>query len=478
VKQLRFSGIDLGHTIRVNLNAWTLLHVALVMSAVLVSGWLGRYLVVKGPSGFAILLEFSLLLLLAVAIFQKPYLGLVATVASLPLLELLPSVPLATSVVSALGGLTAMGYVAQRSLRGETLFRPRLPPQHLLGLTFILWFFVTNPPAAWAGDRNWLWTYIQLWILLWLAGELLVSPDRQRVLIGIFALATLVSALFGLQEAAIGQSLRETLRGVGFIGNSNAAARYFTVGLVSLNFFRETTTKPLIRICALVAMAILLVGVVFTVSRSGLFLLIVALGLILVKRVLHVQHTRLGLLLAVSLVVVLVLPRTYWDLVRFYILPSIEYGTDTIELRYNLWEAGLRMWADHPLRGVGIGQFGRNLRFYGEDLLNPYYLTVGLGTHNMYIKVLAETGIVGLAIFVGLLGMALRSLWQATRSPDPSTSSLAWAWLIVFVIVLVGGITKDDHYDKLLWLTIGVSSSLASTAITLKEKPWHPVRAS
>jgi hypothetical protein len=31
-------------------------------------------------------------------------------------------------------------------------------------------------------------------------------------------------------------------------------------------------------------------------------------------------------------------------------------------------------------------------------------------------------------------------------------------WIIVFIVMLIGGITKTDQADKLLWLVIGLSS--------------------
>jgi hypothetical protein len=64
--------------------------------------------------------------------------------------------------------------------------------------------------------------------------------------------------------------------------------------------------------------------------------------------------------------------------------------------------------------------------------------------------------LVGLVIFVGLFITALRSLWSASRTPDPVISNLAWTWLIALVVLLLGGITKTDLANKMLWLTIGI----------------------
>ncbi|MFQ5922052.1 MAG: O-antigen ligase family protein, partial [Anaerolineales bacterium] len=133
----------------------------------------------------------------------------------------------------------------------------------------------------------------------------------------------------------------------------------------------------------------------------------------------------------------------------------IVEGTDTIGDRYQFIESGFHMWLDNIIGGVGIGQYPQHLMLYVTSLLPPDRLQ--MGAHNMYIQVLAETGLVGLMLFVAMLASCVRSLWLTRRSPDTTNSSLAQTWLVVMVIMLLGGITKHDHYDKLIWLVMGIS---------------------
>lgn len=60
------------------------------------------------------------------------------------------------------------------------------------------------------------------------------------------------------------------------------------------------------------------------------------------------------------------------------------------------WIAGINMFLDHPLTGVGIGNYGTA---YG-----PYHVTIFVNSldhaHNYYINTAAETGIIGLTTFV------------------------------------------------------------------------------
>ena len=63
------------------------------------------------------------------------------------------------------------------------------------------------------------------------------------------------------------------------------------------------------------------------------------------------------------------------------------------------WIAGINMFLDHPLTGVGIGNYGTA---YG-----PYHVAIFVNSldhaHNYYINISAETGIIGLTTFVLLL---------------------------------------------------------------------------
>ncbi len=82
------------------------------------------------------------------------------------------------------------------------------------------------------------------------------------------------------------------------------------------------------------------------------------------------------------------------------------------------WLAGMRMWADHPWLGVGIGNYPI---FY--HLYNVPRWQEALGhAHNYYINIAAEAGIVGL---LGYLTMWIGGLWVLWKSRKRSGRALA-----------------------------------------------------
>ena len=135
------------------------------------------------------------------------------------------------------------------------------------------------------------------------------------------------------------------------------------------------------------------------------------------------------------------------------ILPSIQQGADTVGIRYSLWNAGLKMWQDHVIGGVGIGMYPSLLQYYALDLPSHYW---NLTAHNTYILVLAETGIVGFILFVGMMVVSFRN-FITYKSEEIAKVSLRNTWLITFIVYAIGAATMSAQYDKLLWFLMGAS---------------------
>jgi O-antigen ligase len=88
------------------------------------------------------------------------------------------------------------------------------------------------------------------------------------------------------------------------------------------------------------------------------------------------------------------------------------------------WLAGVRMFAAHPLLGVGIGNYGAAYPAYHP---RGWYPSLE-HAHNYYINVAAEAGIVGLAAYLLLAGSAL---WY-------SGAAMRWAYTRVYRAVGLG----------------------------------------
>jgi O-antigen ligase len=334
---------------------------------------------------------------------------------------------------------------------------------HLAAASFIAWFAATNPQAALHDPaRNWLLTYLQLLALLWLASQVLSSPGRHRTLMWFFSTGAALAAVIALGQVVVSGSFNGSIRAAGLVG-SNSAARYFAVAFVLLVYL-ATTSRGLWKLAAVGGSALVLGGVAATLSRSGLLLAVLAIGMLMWDRLRGRRRREMVAVVAALVVAVFVIPSSYLsvELPSFSSALNPASPTDSTALiRLQLWEAGYRMWLDHPVDGIGIGQFNYQLLNYAPASALPEHDT-DVGAHNIYVAVLAETGLVGLVLFLWLLVAAYSSVRRARLSYDPPSREIARTWQIALIVLLVGGLTKHDQYDKLLWLILGAATSFGA----------------
>lgn len=136
-------------------------------------------------------------------------------------------------------------------------------------------------------------------------------------------------------------------------------------------------------------------------------------------------------------------------------------GTGTFEWRVEGWQALIRRFAD---RGPFIWLFGEPFGSGWDRVLPSTGQTVSVGPHNMYVELLLRIGVVGLLVFVGILGYAwvqLRGTGPAGRGVllDDSTLSAAIVAFSVFMI----------PYQ--LFFETGILLGLALRAVTFNSGP-------
>ena len=139
----------------------------------------------------------------------------------------------------------------------------------------------------------------------------------------------------------------------------------------------------------------------------------------------------------------------------------------TVERRAH-WEAGLQMFADNRLLGVGLGNF--NLRF-PEYTVSPTFLVSQGHAHNYYIHVAAEAGIVGLLGYLLLLATivftGLRALWLTSRpGADPVARIIVIAALAVIAAVVIHNVVENLHV-----LSMGVQLSTVWALLAIVTQP-------
>jgi O-antigen ligase len=144
---------------------------------------------------------------------------------------------------------------------------------------------------------------------------------------------------------------------------------------------------------------------------------------------------RIGLILlcAVSLVVAVTATTAErrWLEHRLESMSSLEANADRIAM----WRGALRMVRDHPLTGIGYGTFVRAWPVYHTEPGLEGKPTA----HNVFLNFAAETGLLGLAAFLGVVGAGLAALRNrlAAGRRDPRVDGLWTGFFAAALAVMI-----------------------------------------
>lgn len=102
-------------------------------------------------------------------------------------------------------------------------------------------------------------------------------------------------------------------------------------------------------------------------------------------------------------------------------------GSTSVQQRFDMWSAAVRIADNHPLTGVGPDSYALVFPQYQTAAwvkgLGPNYLVNG--SHDIFMTVLADKGYIGLVLFVGLLvvlGMRSAGAWRRLRAIERGES--------------------------------------------------------
>lgn len=274
---------------------------------------------------------------------------------------------------------------------------------------------------------------------------------------------TLVAAIGGLAFASL-YVLREfqkyyspdsPMRPGYVVGDPN----YFTLSAVlciPLAFALMQERRPRwLRPFAGTCLVLMILAVTVAASRGGFLGLVTAFFFVLWR---SKQRARNFLVLA-CLIVPLSIVAPISPLARL-VSPSRSDG-EAKNTRYVLWGAGLNMFQQNWLTGVGVGHFKSLAPAYQE----PGQKKVQAIAHNTYIQLAAELGVVGILLFLGVLVGAFRSLQRTAAQALRLRLSLLYRSATGIqgglVGYAVGAFFVSAEYQRLLWFMIFVSICLS-----------------
>jgi hypothetical protein len=272
---------------------------------------------------------------------------------------------------------------------------------------------------------------------------------------------------FGVGEDIGGRIIRPRLAGP--IGEQNRYAQMLVV-LVPLALFRFWGERRLaLRALAAACTLLILSGILLTFSR-GAAVALVALFLTMVV----LRYIRLRDLLAVgvttAILIGLVAPQV---LIRLDSLTGVgallgadEQGADgAIVGRATSNLAALNAFIDHPLVGVGPGQYFRRFsQEYGNDL-GLRHFDSQRRAHNLYLEIAADLGLFGLSMFMAVIGATLLPLWRLRRRlalTRPELANVAGSFFLSILGYLYTGVFLQLSYERYFWMLLALGAAAAA----------------
>lgn len=203
-------------------------------------------------------------------------------------------------------------------------------------------------------------------------------------------------------------------------------------------------------------------GILTTFSRSAwLSTGIGTMLLLAVSKNLKALFITLCLLAVTLFVLVRFLPYGGLISARMGTLFTLGGGDVSILTRKYMSLSGLRMFAGHPLFGVGLGGFEA---LYPKYILPQLSATMGHVrlSHVMLITILAECGVIGISIFSWVIISVVKEGVSAIRAVrDDYLRAVALGLLVAFITYLVDFLFYSNFFDNLFWIIVGLIFAIA-----------------
>lgn len=130
--------------------------------------------------------------------------------------------------------------------------------------------------------------------------------------------------------------------------------------------------------------------------------------------------------------------------------------------------AAYHVFQDYPILGVGPGQFAP---VYSVAYMSEEYslrrLTEQRRAHSLYLELAAETGLVGLSVFVAIVIVVMRRLarvWRDLRRRESELAGYAAALLLGIVGYLATGIFLQLSFQRYYWFLLALAGATVQIA--------------
>ena len=401
----------------------------------------------------------------ALLVTRRPAVLPVAAVAVLPFRIPIASGGESANLLVPLYFVVATGALAflVADLRGRELVRPRPRPGHLEWL--LLGFISLYAVQSWYSSafskalEQVVFFYVPFALLFALLVRYEWTPRRLATCLGVLVgLGMAFTAIGGVEFASrtlllnpkviSANQFQTYFRVNSLFFDPNIFGRFLAVVMTLVaGVLLWARTRRTVALAAL-ALVVLWVGLVLTLSQSSLTALLVGLALLGALRYGMRWALPAGAVaLAGVLVVVIALPHA----VRLNV-NSLQSLNGSTSGRADLVRGGLDLFGARPAQGFGSGSFAREFRHRHETSDQK----AAAASHTIPLTVAAEQGVGGLVLYLLVLAAAFGRLLRGARaSPARAAIAAAFAGLIAHTFLYAAFLE-----DPLVWTLLAVGTAL------------------
>lgn len=276
--------------------------------------------------------------------------------------------------------------------------------------------------------------------------------------------------------------IRASHRACGPVDDPNHFAQLLLAVFPAAFLLTRIERRRFSRGLALAATAVILGGFLLTYSRGGFLVLLLLLGLLVALGDLRFRHLLIGVTV-IAAATVLLAPGYVQRMDTMRGLSRVKSDTEEwkqgdFAVRGRLTEmlASLNAFLDHPVIGVGPGQYAP---FYSRQYMSDprvAFRTIDWErrAHMLYFELGAETGLIGLSLFLGITGLVLLRLWRLRarwRRRHPLTAHIATALGLGIIAHLGTGMFLTFAFQRYYWMLVALAGATVHIAAR------HPVEA-
>jgi O-antigen ligase len=239
--------------------------------------------------------------------------------------------------------------------------------------------------------------------------------------------------------------------------NPNVLGQYLVLIVpitVGLFFIRKDKLEKVVYAGMSLAMIICLL---LTLSRGAWLGMMVALAIFV-----FLKDKRLIVLGAIMLLILpFVLPPSVIS--RFASIGNLKESSSAY--RYVVWLGSIEVIKDFWIAGIGIGTKAFEFIYPGYAMVGAKY---ALHSHNFYLQILIETGVLGFVVFLIMLLTFYKTIFSTIRkSEDNTLSTLSISFILGMSGYLFYGIFDNSWYDFRMVLMFWIIAALGVSAYKL-----------